>query len=456
MPTAAKVSRPNRTDLDKTLSSLKKQLEEQRAKQNKAKETYGGESKSPEWRKLLDERKAVTKERDAARDAVSGVQNQVKSRDAALKKKLKDVQTLRPASGPKSVGELDKLVQRLEKAIESGSLSLKDERMTLKEISSLKNQRLLFAKADKLQTEVDNERTEIAKLRKTVDDAPLKAARKKLDEINARLDASRASSNKKDEAFQKVKGEVDVEIKRIFSEMDAARADYRQRMDAFREFEKQREAEEKEEQAKAARVKKLANAEAKVEAAKLNSAFEESIIMAESLLSVIDPSYHPENTSSSGSVSSDGPKLGTVREGRKVENGPAGAKLLKKEGASNQAPVSRKELKRKGASKSSGEASGKVQFDFTVLEGLASLHIPLPSSSADIEETKKQILSKIQFYKDNNERVTQERVERAKEELEKVKKEIELGNVEPEAQNDAGKKSKEEESKVVDPVSASA
>lgn len=455
MPTAPKVSRPNRADLDKTLNSLKKQLEEQRAKQNKAKETRGGEPKSAEWKKLLEERRAVTNERDTARDAVSGVQNQVKSRDAALKKKLKDVQTLRPASGPKSVGELDKLVQRLEKAIESGSLSLKDERITLKEISSLKNQRLLFAKADKLQAEVDSERGEIAKLRKSVDDAPLKAARKKLDEINSKLDASRAASNKKDEAFQKVKAEVDVEIKRIFSEMDAARADYRQRMESFREFEKQREQEEKEEQAKVARAKKLAAAEAKVESAKVNSAFDENITMAESLLSVIDPSFHPENKPSSGLVSGDS-KLGAVRESRKVENGPSGAKLLKKEDVANQVPLSRKELKRRNASKSSTEGSGKVQFDFTVLEGLASLNIPLPSSSSDLDDTKKQIAEKIQFYKDNNARVTQERVDRAEKELEKVKKEIDEGNTEPEAREVAEDESRKEKSNIVDPVAASA
>lgn len=424
MSTDTKVTRPDRAEFDKQIEELKKQLEKQRAIQNKTKATIdasqSGKGEDAEWNKLIEEVKEARKVREAEHAKLQSKFTEIKSAESNIQKKLKDISALRPKNGAKNEQELDAQIQRLEKDADSGSLSLVEEKKVLKEITALKNSRRSFAAVSKLQAEIDADRAKVAELRKSVDDSSLKAAQANLNEINKKLDERKASRQKQRDQLDSVWTErkaAMTEIKKINAAMDKAREEFNTKQTAFRqqaiERKKQREQEEKERKASAEKAKKMAAAEAKLEAAK-QPAFGAQIAKAEALLAFFDPSY---KGSTSKTASSEAGLTSSRAASRQVEALPENATVLAKNGP--EVVPSRKERKRK--SNSPKPDDGKLRLDVGIIGDLAALNIALPGGADDVEETKKSLLEKIEYYKQNDARVTKERVERAEAELAKVK-----------------------------------
>lgn len=425
MTAEQKIVRPDRAEFDKTIEELKKQLEQQRAIQNKAKASIdasqAGKGQDAEWNKLIEEVKEARKVREAAHAKLQSKFKEIKAVESSVQKKLKDIQALRPKNGAKNEQELDAQIQRLEREADSGSFSLVEEKKVLKEITALKNSRRSFAAVTKLQAEIDADRAQIAELRKSVDDSELKAAQAKLNGINKQLDERKASRQSQrtqlDSVWTERKAAM-TEIKKINAAMDKAREEFNAKIAAFRQQaidrKKAREQEEKEKKAASEKAKKLAVAEAKLESAKL-PAFAEQISKAEALLAFFDPSFK-SSTAKNGSAQAPG-LVSSRAAPRQVEAVPENAQVLSK---SNQdAAPSRKERKRKVNSPKPDE--GKLRLDVGIIGDLAALNIALPGGPDDVENTKKSLLEKIEYYKQNDERVTKERVERAEAELAKVK-----------------------------------
>lgn len=426
MSAEQKIVRPDRAEFDKTIEELKKQLEQQRAIQNKAKATIdatqGAKGPDAEWNKLIEEVKEARKVREAAHAKLQSKLKEIKAVESSVQKKLKDIQALRPKNGAKNEQELDAQIQRLEREADSGNFSLVEEKKVLKEITSLKNSRRSFAAVTKLQADIDADRAKIAELRKSVDDSELKAAQTKLNGINKQLDERKASRQSQRSQLDSVWTErkaAMTEIKKINAAMDKAREEFNTKQAAFRQQaidrKKAREQEEKDRKVAAEKAKKLATAEAKLESAKL-PAFAEQIAKAEALLAFFDPSFKGSSAASNGSAQTTG-LVSTRAAPRQVEAVPDNAQVLSKGGPDIM--PSRKERKRKTTSPKPDE--GKLRLDVGIIGDLAALNIALPGGPDDVENTKKSLLEKIEYYKENDKRVTKERVERAEAELAKIK-----------------------------------
>ncbi|PRT56021.1 hypothetical protein B9G98_03641 [Wickerhamiella sorbophila] len=427
MSAEQKIVRPDRAEFDKTIEELKKQLEQQRAIQNKAKATIdatqGDKGPDAEWNKLIEEVKEARKVREAAHAKLQSKLKEIKAVESSVQKKLKDIQALRPKNGAKNEQELDAQIQRLEREADSGNFSLVEEKKVLKEITSLKNSRRSFAAVTKLQADIDADRAKIAELRKSVDDSELKAAQTKLNGINKQLDERKASRQSQRSQLDSVWTErkaAMTEIKKINAAMDKAREEFNTKQAAFRQQaidrKKAREQEEKDRKVAAEKAKKLATAEAKLESAKL-PAFAEQIAKAEALLAFFDPSFKGSSAASSNGSAQTSGLVSTRAAPRQVEAVPDNAQVLSKCGPD--VMPSRKERKRKTISPKPDE--GKLRLDVGIIGDLAALNIALPGGSDDVENTKKSLLEKIEYYKENDKRVTKERVERAEAELAKIK-----------------------------------
>lgn len=425
------IKRPDRTAFERRMNELKAELKVLQADFNKARDAVESAapskgSKDDPWQALLSERDEARKVRDEARKDISGVLGEAKTLESTIQRKLRDLQALRPKSGPKSEAELDQLISRHERQVDSGSMSLVDEKKALREITALRRQRKQFGDADKLQAEIDKDRAEATKLRKSIDDSALKTANKRLDEANSALDAHKAQRqegrSKLDDLWS-VRRAAQEKVRECRSALDKVRTEFNAEQQAFRENvakqRREREAEEKAAKLAAAKSRKLADAQAKLDAAK-EPAFASQIDKAIGVLTYFDPSYATEQEASSSASSSQSLKLGTQRDAHQVENVPETARELGKKPSPG--TLSRKQLKHQ-AQQARNVQSGKpraLQLDPAVIEDLAALNIALPTTAEDVATTKEKIVEKIAYYRANNERVTKERAERAEAEYKKV------------------------------------
>ena len=66
-----------------------------------------------------------------------------------------------------------------------------------------------------------------------------------------------------------------------------------------------------------------------------------------------------------------------------------------------------------------------MTVNFQVVEDLTNLNIAVPTSNADVPKTIEDLKKKIDYYVANEERVTKERIEKAKAEIAKLEAEAE-------------------------------
>ena len=105
------------------------------------------------------------------------------------------------------------------------------------------------------------------------------------------------------------------------------------------------------------------------------------------------------------------------REYSKALNAPAVSGQALPQQSAGGAPPSRKSQKKKSSNQGPSQS---LNLDLGIIDALSSLKVSLPSTAEQLEHTKTQLREKIEFYTENNTRVTKERVERAEEELQKV------------------------------------
>ncbi len=91
----------------------------------------------------------------------------------------------------KSVEEVDRKINELEKQVDSGKLKLVDEKKYLAEISQLKRARRSFGDVQSQQSLIDAEKEKVGELRKQIDDPESKSLSTQYDTIREQLDAFR-------------------------------------------------------------------------------------------------------------------------------------------------------------------------------------------------------------------------------------------------------------------------
>lgn len=422
------IPKPDRAQFLEAFNFLRADLEVARAKLAKSDQDISSQKSSspssPEEAKLREEHSEVLKERNLLRDAERKVNAEAEKIEASVKRKLEEIQALRPKNGPRTAKELDARIQQLESSVDSGSLPIVEEQKALREVSALKKQRASFGKAEKVQAEIDEVRAKSAELRKTVDQAALKKVLARKAELEKQLDAfkeSHQARRAKLNTAHDARREAQAEVREINRKMTEMRKDFDKKMDEFsaklKARKQQREEEEKESKVQLAKQKKISEAAAKLDAAR-EPAFARQIEQAKSLLAFFDPRAVEKDeptAQAAGSLSKSG-KKSSVASALKGPAAPKGQTIAPQQ--IQQQPPSRKSQKLKQK-----EVSGptKMQFDWAIVDAFSTLNIALPTSTDDLEATKEKIREKIAYYSEHNERVTKEKVERAEKDLQQIK-----------------------------------
>jgi len=422
------IPKPDRSKFLDKLNGYRKELEQHRLVLTKQKQNIdsvqSSSTQSPEETKLREEHSAVLAERNRLRDVEKQINAQAKKLEDGIHTKVTELQLLRPKSGPRSVKEIDQKIERLDSEVESGTLTIASEKRNLNEITALKRMRSSFARADKLQEEIDSVRNQAAEVRKAIDAKAMRQVQankaeleKKLDQFKEKRQAVRSKLN----ASYDDRRSTHNAIKELNSKMDALRADFDAEMAAFNDKMKakkqQREAEEAEAKQKNAQQKKVQEAEAKVAAAK-EPAYAAQIDKAKRLLEYFDPSSASAGSAvSTETAPSSAGSADSSKSVSKALNAPAVSGQALPQQSAGGAPPSRKSQKKKSSNQGPSQS---LNLDLGIIDALSSLKVSLPSTAEQLEHTKTQLREKIEFYTENNTRVTKERVERAEEELQKV------------------------------------
>lgn len=414
---AARVQRPNREKFDKELAALQAELSDKSKALDKAKEAV--EKAQPkgansEREQLLKELETVKASRDKNKSGRDKVLEEIRQVEDGLKRKIKDLNNARSKVQFKSADEIDAQISKLEKLVDSGTLRLVDEKRHLSDISNLKKAKKGLGALSDMQSEIDADKAKVSALRAKLDDPESKAAADKYNEIRKKLDAVRdqqQAAYKSLNALRDKRGAAHAAYGETKKKIEQLKDEFYGQLRAYREQAKADQAaraeREKAERAAQEKARKREAAQAKLDDAS-EPAFAAQIDTAENLLVHFDPEYKRQGSAAKSTTAK--------QPTRKVEK-PEGAKLLVKEDDVLFEGSGPKRGKKKGGKSGSAD---KLRLNAGVIDDLASLNIGIPASVNDVANTIQKLKEKLQYYHENQERVTQERVERAKAEIAKI------------------------------------
>ncbi|KAF8639739.1 hypothetical protein AX17_001001 [Amanita inopinata Kibby_2008] len=362
---------------------------------------------------------------------------QLRSMEENVQKKVKDLQTARAKISFKSLAEIDARIETLDKQVESGDLKLADEKRALHEISINKRNRRNLENLQTDQEAIDTSRRDIDELKRHLDDPKEKAISDQYKSLIAELGTIKKERDEVNSHRSKLFGERDgiqAQINALYNEKHEFTQQFRDVNDLYwkkvNEARARREEQRRAEQAKAVQQKEKERVERLREEAS-TPAFQIEIEDCQTLIdhfsgkapsSDLSKSTLPRKTDVVGV-----PKL----ELRKVEGPPEGA-IMRKKGAGEESYYVGGKGKGKGKrsiQKTNDDADGRVptasqggslNIPLSILTALGSLSIPPPTSSADVPRVIEDLKTKKLWFEANQERVTNEKIQKAEAEIKRV------------------------------------
>lgn len=317
----------------------------------------------------------------------------------------------------RSVEEIDREIARLEKQVDSGSMRLVDEKKALADISTLRKQRKNFAGLDDAQKVINDLKSQIAELRKSLDNPEAKALSDKYTEIQKELDSIKAEQ---DAAFKNLNSlrdertKLHAEQQKKWTAIRELKDNYYKQRKAWKEYEDEmwriRRERQKAEREAAEREKKKKIADKKLEEAS-RPAYTEEILTAQGLIRHFDPSYD------FAAIGLDDKKTQSANYcaevGRTVDDSNIkGVKIVKKEDREDDYFVGtggKKGKKGKKGSPAPGTpAESKINLSFGVIEDFAKIKVDPPMSQADVPAIVEKLAAKVVEWKKNQAAKTEE------------------------------------------------
>lgn len=353
---------PNRETFQSELGELQTQIKAKIAAANEARKRADEllQSRgSDEEQALRRELSKVLDERKRLFQVDDKLKEEAAVFEQSAKRKLAEIKALRPAKGPRNIKELDARIEELENEVGSGRLTIVQENSNLKTVAQLKKLRTQYANAEKLQNEVTELHKQADAVRAKFDRKAVAALNEQRTKLQAQVDTFSRARDERRTAVGRARDErkaLQKEIDELKAKADARRAQFAEEQKTFRaKLAETRRAREVE--ARTARA--AAEDRKRVDAARAKvvaagePAFAHQLGVADSLIT-----YFRAQTSSK-----------------------------------------------------------RLQLDISAVEGLSLLNITIPSKVEDLAQLPAKIEEKAEFYKQNSERVTRERVERAQKDL---------------------------------------
>ncbi|KAJ9664865.1 multicopy suppressor of BFA (Brefeldin A) [Coniosporium apollinis] len=364
----------------------------------------------------------------------TGKLEQIKKLDEQLKSRINEQKTARSKVNFKNVEEIEAEIQRLQKQVDTGTMKLVDEKKALAEVSSLNKQKKGFAGFEAAQKGIDDVKAKIAEIRKEMDDPEAKALSDKYTAITTELDQIKAEQ---DEVYKNLNALRDERTKaqedqqKKYMALKEIKDAYHQARRAYRDYEqeayRQRRDRQRAEREAFEAGKRRQVADQKLEDASA-PAYQDEIITAEGLIRYFDPSSAPAKAAA-------GPGQFAASAQREVDDsGIRGTKLSRKGDEEENYFVGtggkkgKKGRKNQNASPASTPAEGgKFQLSIDVIEQLAKLNVEPPMNQSDVPPVVEKLKEKLEFWKQNQKKKTEENIAKAQKEIDRLESEASAG-----------------------------
>ncbi|KAL4871186.1 hypothetical protein BDV12DRAFT_31969 [Aspergillus spectabilis] len=310
----------------------------------------------------------------------------------------------------KNVDELDREISRLEKQVDSGTLRLVDEKKILADISSMRKQRKNFASLEDAQKVIDDLKSQISTLKKTLDNPEAKALSDKYSEIQKELDTIKAEQ---DGAFKNLNALRDERTK-LHGEQQTKWAAIREVKDnyykgrkAYKEYEDEawriRREKQKAQREAFEREKKRKIADKKLEEAS-RPAYTDEILTAQGLIRHFNPSY--DFATLGLSDKKDETSGFRAEVARTVDDSNIkGMKVLKKEeddyfvGTGGKKGKKGKKGSANGSPAPATPTDNKFNMNVGIIEDFAKVKIDPPMKQSDVPAVVEKLAAKITEWK---------------------------------------------------------
>ncbi|RYP41816.1 hypothetical protein DL767_000832 [Monosporascus sp. MG133] len=453
-----KPEKPNADLFNEQLAKAEKEYQDAFAQYNaiKAKVEIAMPNKNKESptqkrrQELISQANEIRSKQGAGKNTRTAKMDQLKRLDEQLRSRMTEQKNARGKVPFKSVEDVDREIERLEKQVNGGMMKLVDEKKALTEISNLRKQRKNFAQFDILAKGIDELKAKIKELKDSMDDPEARALSEQYTQIQAELDSIKAEQ---DEAFKNLNSLRDERSKlqalqqEKFQAVRKLKDDYYAQKKAYAEYERAaRQAvreRQKAERERFEKEKKKERAQKLLQEAS-DPAYLEEIRRANSLLRFFDPSSAP--TEKAPLLAQSGL---TAEASRKVDDsGIKGTPLLRKEDRGDDYLPAVK----KGKKGKKGGASEKgFSVPPAVIDDCAFMGIDPPMSAADVPSVVEKIKAKLDHWKADQTAQTQRNIEKAKKEIEKLEAEEAAeasGTATPDGVNDGNNADAETDDKV--------
>jgi len=434
----SKPERPNEEEFKENLAKAEKELRaaEDRMKSIKAKLDLArpNNKDSPSAKRqqeLRTELQSIRTTQQSSKSSRTQILDKIKRLDETLKSRINESKNARSKVQFKSVDDVQKEIDRLQKSVDAGTMKIVDEKKALAEISQLNRQKKGFAGFDEAQKGIDEVKVQIAELRKTLDDPESKALSDRYIQITSELDAIKAEQ---DSAFKSLNALRDERTK-AYEDQQKKYSAVKEIKDAFyqgkraaveyeREARRIREEKRKAENDAYYRNKRQEAAKAKLEDASA-PAYQDEIRTTQSLLGFFDPSSLTKQEIA-------GPGKFAATASRSVETtGIKGTRLAKKGDEEEEnyfvGGAGKKNKRNRSAVQTNGTSSpapeGKFNLDLGTLDSLAKIGINPPASQNEVPAVVETLKEKLSFWKNDQDRKTKENIEKAQAEIDRLEAE---------------------------------
>ncbi|KAL7806516.1 hypothetical protein V8C44DRAFT_338800 [Trichoderma aethiopicum] len=413
----AKAEKEHKASMDK-LNAIKAKIDV--ALPNKNKDQPSATQKRRQ--ELIAQANEIRQKQAGGKNARTSKLDQIKRLDEQLRSRVNEQKAAKAKVPFKSVEDVDRQIEALDKQVNSGTMKLVDEKKALADISNLRKLRKNFGQFDDAQKQIDDLRAKIKEIKDSMEDPEQKALSEQYNKIQAELDVIKAEQ---DEAYKNLSSlrdertKLQAEQQEKFAAIRKLKDDYYGQKKAYQAYE--REAREKQrerqrlERERYVQERKKADAE-RVLAEASEPAYLDEIRRANSLLAFLDPSFKAEKT----------PLLAdsglTAQAQRTVdESGLKGTKLVRKEDREDEyAPAQSKG--KKGKKGKSGAAQKGFNCPPSVVEDCAFLSLDPPMREEDVPELIEKVKAKLAHWKEDQAAQTQRNIEKAKKKLEELEK----------------------------------
>ncbi|KAI1377520.1 hypothetical protein F4677DRAFT_458881 [Hypoxylon crocopeplum] len=434
-PAASEKKKPEKPDVDlfnEQLAKAEKEYQDSFARYNAIKqkvELAGGsknkDNPSPVMKRrqeLIAQANEIRNKQGAGKNARSSKLDQIKRLDEQLRSRIAEQKTARGKVAFKSVEDVDREIDRLEKLVNGGMMKLVDEKKALAEASSLRKQRKNFAQFDTSQKGIDELKAKIKEIRDSMDDPEARALSEQYTKIQAEIDSIKALQDvayKSLNALRDERSKLQAEQQEKYQAVRKIKDEYYGAKKAFAEYE--REARQRVRERHRAERDRIEKERKKERAQKMlqeagDPAYLEEIRRANSLLHFFDPS-----TTSSEKAPLLADSGLSAQASRKVDDaGLQGTRLVQKKDREDEYLPAVKKGKK-------GKKGGAVKEGFncppSVIDDCGFLGIDPPMSAADVPGAIEKVKAKLEHWKSDQQAQTQRNVDKAKKEIEKIEAE---------------------------------